>query len=299
MFNALPPAHRDQASKIERLRPELYRMLAAPAAVGFIIGWVGDDSDRRVASACIWSLLSVAGWLVNDLFTRPFAAPLHRRRYPLALVLMAGFMVAAPLSVLLNLSFGEVFRIWGIERNGLDALTSLSPGHAISSSVAPLALWLAINLMACRTNGGRLFGYDWSFAAEPEVQPAPRSPMASAQPRFLAKVRPALRGRVIAINAELHYVRVFTDRGEELIHYRFGDAVAEMQALGGLQVHRSWCVSADEIVQANSQSLALQGGLSVPVGRVYKDQVRRLAAYGSARAGKVPTGRIEFETCPQ
>lgn len=276
MINALPPALRDQASKIERLRPELYRLLAVPAAVGLLIGWIGADGERRVASACIWSILSVAGWLLNDLFTRPFVAPLHRRRYPLVVVLLAGFVVSAPLSVLLNLSFGEIFRFWGIQRNGLDALATMTVGHMISSSVAPVALWLGINLVACRSNGGMLFGRIWSAATERAPQPAPQLPVKTAQPAFLAKVRPALRGRVIAINAELHYVRVFTDRGEDLIHYRFCDAVADMEALGGLQVHRSWCVSAEEIVLRRAQSIELQGGLSVPVGRVYKRALIRL-----------------------
>lgn len=276
MINALPPAHRDQASKIERLRPELYRLLAAPAAVGFLIGWIGADSERRVAAACIWAILSVAGWLLNDLFTRPFVAPLHRRRYPLTVVLLAGFIVSAPLSILLNFSFGEIFRFWGIERNGLDALATMSVGHMISSSVAPLVLWLGINQVACRSNGGMLFGRSWPAAAGRAVHPAPQPSLQAAQPAFLAKVRPALRGRVIAINAELHYVRVFTDRGEDLIHYRFRDAVADMEALGGLQVHRSWCVSAEEVVFRSAQSIELQGGLSVPVGRVYKSALMQL-----------------------
>lgn len=276
MINALPPAHRDQAPKIARLRPELYRLLAAPAAVGFIIGWISADGERRIASACIWAILSIAGWLLNDLFTRPFVTPFHRRGYPLAFVLLAGFVVSAPLSVLLNFSFGEIFRLWGIQRNGLDALATMSLGHMITSAIAPLALWVGINLVACRSNGGALYGQAWPVGAERTSQPAIQPSTKAVQPAFLAKVRPALRGRVIAINAELHYVRVFTDRGDDLIHYRFRDAVADLQALGGLQVHRSWCVSADEIVFKCAHSVELQGGLSVPVGRVYKSALMRL-----------------------
>lgn len=276
MIIALPPAHRDLASKIDRMRPELYRLIVAPTAVGFVIGWVGSDGDQRVASACIWSILSVAGWLLNDLFTRPLVTPLHRRRYSLAVVLLAGFVVSAPFSILLNLSFGEVFRFWGMERNGLDALASMSAGQMISSAVAPLVLWMGINLLACRSSSGMLFDRFWYASSEPTSQPAHQPPSKAAQPAFLAKVRPALRGRVIAINAELHYVRVFTDRGEDLIHYRFRDAVADMQAHGGLQVHRSWCVSAEEIVARRANSVELQGGLSIPVGRVYKTAPIRL-----------------------
>jgi hypothetical protein len=279
MINALPPAQRDQASKHERLRPELYRLLATPATVGFIIGWAGAFGERRLASACLWSLLSLTGWLLNDLFTRPFAAPMHRRGYPLVAVLIAGFFLAAPLSVLLNFSFGELFRFWGFQRNGLDALASMSLAHMVNSSIAPLLLWLTLNLAACRINGGMLYGWNWSGVRELESPSPARSETAIDEPAFLRKVRPALRGRVIAINAELHYVRVFTEHGEDLIHYRFRDAVADMQALGGLQVHRSWCVSADEIAFTGAQSVALKSGLSVPVGRVYKRELMQVAGF--------------------
>lgn len=275
MIFALTPSRRAQVSNIERLRPEIYRLLVAPTLVGFVIGWCGTSGEARFASACIWAILSLAGWLLNDLFTRPFALPFHQRGWPLVSVLVAGFVVAAPLSVLLNFAFGEIFRFWGVPRNGLEALSAMSLGHMVSSTIAPIVLWLSINLAACGINGGMLFGCNWLARRESEEDAAPLASVAGGEPAFMGKVKPAVRGRVVAINAELHYVRVFTDRGEDLIHYRFCDAVADMRALGGLQVHRSWCVMADDIVSRSAQTVELQNGLSVPVGRVYKRELFR------------------------
>lgn len=255
---------------IDRLRPEFYRLVATPGVVGFTIGWVSAASDKRVVSAILWSSLSVVGWLINDLFARSLAGLLHRRRVPLPVLLLAGFFAAAPLSILLNLSFGDLFRLWGIERNGLAAIGAMSLGQIVSSAIAPLLLWLTINLAACRIQGGMLFGYGWfPDARQPprlEVRPEPKVDA----PAFMRKVKPALRGRVIAINAELHYVRVLTERGADLIHYRFRDAVTEMQALGGLQVHRSWCVAGSELTHSSAKSVTMKNGLVVPIGRTYR-----------------------------
>lgn len=275
MINAHFPFQWGQASDLERLRSELYRLLVAPAAVGFIIGWTGSVGDKRLASACIWAILSVAGWLINDLFTRPVVAPLHRRGHNLIMVLLVGFIIAAPISVLLNFSFGEVFRLWGIERNGLNALASLSLAQMASSTIAPLLLWLTINVVACRSNGGVLFGYQWHSEPKASSQFQPTPTYKASQPNFMTKVRPALRGRVIAINAELHYVRVFTEYGEDLIHYRFRDAVSDMQTFGGIQVHRSWCVAAHEVANQSARSLTLNSGLTVPIGRAFGKMVAR------------------------
>lgn len=273
MINALFPFQGGQGSDIERLRSEFYRLLVAPAAIGFIIGWTGAIGERRVASACIWSVLSVTSWLLNDLAARPIAAPLHRRGYPLIIVLLVAFGLSAPFSVLLNLSFGDVFRLWGFERNGLSSLTHLSLGQMASSTIAPLLLWLTINLVACRSNGGKLFGIVWHSEPDASSLSIPSAPQVSYQPAFMKKVRPALRGRVIAVNAELHYVRVFTEHGEDLVLYRFRDAVTDMQRLGGIQVHRSWCVTAQEVANHSARSLTLRNGFTVPIGRAFQRNV--------------------------
>jgi hypothetical protein len=69
-------------------------------------------------------------------------------------------------------------------------------------------------------------------------------PDAAFRKRLSAKRREA---RLIAVKAEDHYLRVFTDAGEELITARFADALAELAAAPGFRTHRSWWVAASAI----------------------------------------------------
>ncbi len=99
-----------------------------------------------------------------------------------------------------------------------------------------------------------------------------------AIPTFLAQ-SPGLRIEdVLALQAEEHYVRVHTQRGSELIHYRFGDAVREMADDLGLRVHRSWWVARNAVRSAKRGSrrwqLELVCDVAVPVSDSYVKAVR-------------------------
>jgi hypothetical protein len=86
--------------------------------------------------------------------------------------------------------------------------------------------------------------------------------------RLSAKRRSA---RLIAIEAEDHYVRVHTDAGSELVPMRFSDAVEELAQAHGYQLHRSWWAAADaiEAIRWNrgTGEARLAGGISAPVSR--------------------------------
>ena len=86
------------------------------------------------------------------------------------------------------------------------------------------------------------------------------------------------RATILALEAEDHYLRVHTDRGDALIHRRFSDALAEVASLDGLRVHRSWWVAKAAIEGSERDgdrlSLRLRNGLSVPVSRTYALAVR-------------------------
>ncbi|RYE02949.1 MAG: LytTR family transcriptional regulator [Sphingomonadales bacterium] len=91
-----------------------------------------------------------------------------------------------------------------------------------------------------------------------------------------ARIDPA---RLIAIEAEDHYCRVHSRDGvSALIHYRFGDALEEVAALEGAQVHRGAWVAADAIEGAARDGrrweLLLDGGRRVAVSATYLPQAR-------------------------
>jgi hypothetical protein len=99
------------------------------------------------------------------------------------------------------------------------------------------------------------------------VPPLPEAERAFRM-RLSAKRRTA---RLIAIEAEDHYVRVHTDAGCELLSMRFSEAVEELAQAHGYRLHRSWWVCADAIEgvrwKRGSGEARLTGGIVAPVSR--------------------------------
>ncbi|MNQ14858.1 LytTr DNA-binding domain protein [compost metagenome] len=95
---------------------------------------------------------------------------------------------------------------------------------------------------------------------------------AATAPELARRLPPELGAAVIALSAEDHYLRVYTERGDALIHYRFSDAVRALGA-AGVQVHRSWWVAKNAVErierEASRHVLVLIGGVRVPVSRTY------------------------------
>ena len=104
-------------------------------------------------------------------------------------------------------------------------------------------------------------------------------PLPNADAKFRLRLSGKLRyARLIAVEAQDHYLKVHTDAGSELIALRFRDAVHELGAVHGFRVHRSWWIAADAILagkwRRNVGELQLAGGLRVPVSRSYAPLLR-------------------------
>ncbi len=78
-------------------------------------------------------------------------------------------------------------------------------------------------------------------------------------------------GPVLALQSEDHYVRVHGERRSHLILIRLRDAITLMPVDAGLQVHRSWWVAKDAVVQSRREGrsalLFLADGTAIPVSR--------------------------------
>lgn len=102
----------------------------------------------------------------------------------------------------------------------------------------------------------------------------------AAEPvKFVERLPLRLRAsRLIAVEAEDHYLRVHTDQGSDLILMRLSDAVAELEGLEGAQTHRSWWVAKDAVRAASRGDgraiLTLDGGMTAPVSRSYSRALR-------------------------
>ncbi len=108
----------------------------------------------------------------------------------------------------------------------------------------------------------------------------PASPDAPP-PELRAKLPPRLaRARLIAVEAEDHYLRIHTDAGSDLIHMSLSSALAALKDRDGLQVHRSWWVARRAVEAARWRKgrgvLTLTGGIEAPVSESRAAAVRAL-----------------------
>ena len=97
------------------------------------------------------------------------------------------------------------------------------------------------------------------------------TPEGDPQSGFLRRLPLPLRGPLVRLEAQDHYLNVVTTRGSQLILMRLGEAVAELRGAGGLMVHRSHWVALDRVVghrrEGGRDLLEMEDGAMVPVSR--------------------------------
>ena len=252
-----------------------------PAFIAFISGWnrmlLGPDSDRAFALA-FWFALQFMIWYgaLGGTYLSYWA--LRRWRPPLWLNLLLGVIIGW---LILVQPIGA-FVSWGLEASG-QTWDPIPPGFtwpfavAILNGVVPGTIrGLAAKYIVDRGLEMPRFRYEET----PASNQASASPSPSALgPPLLLRLPPAMRGAVLYLKAEDHYVEVRTDKGRHLIHSRLKDAVTQMAGTEGLQVHRSYWVTRDSIVSLDKDghgyALHLVDGDTIPVGRTYLKDVRQ------------------------
>ena len=122
---------------------------------------------------------------------------------------------------------------------------------------------------------------DRAEAPHPEASADATGSSNAGPPRLLERVKPGTRGPLQSLQAQDHYVEITTARGQELILMRLADAIAELDGVDGMQVHRSWWVSKsaidDVLRNGHKMDLRLRDGRIVPVGRSRQKDVARWA----------------------
>ena len=110
--------------------------------------------------------------------------------------------------------------------------------------------------------------------------PLPLSEVAEerAEVLLLRRLKPENRGPVLHMTVADHYTEVTTSRGRELVLLRFSDALEELGATAGLQVHRSHFVAdihVDRLLRAEGRlAILMKDGREIPVSRSRTEAVR-------------------------
>lgn len=114
------------------------------------------------------------------------------------------------------------------------------------------------------------------FNIETEEEAIPEA-TATATAGLIEGTRLPPDAKLIAIKAEQHYIKLWSDKGTDLVRYRFRDVSDTLADCKGAQVHRSWWVNLDD-VQSYRQAgrkleLVIDDDLRVPVSLSYKNAV--------------------------
>ena len=113
----------------------------------------------------------------------------------------------------------------------------------------------------------------------------------SVPPRLVSRLPRAGAGQLIRLSARNHYVDVVTDKGTSSLLIRMADAIAELDGVDGLRVHRShwvaaWAVRGHER-QGDKRVLILADGARIPVSRnLQRDVAARGFLYALTGTGR-------------
>lgn len=197
-----------------------------------------------------WLIIMLAGSAWGQLCQLWLARSLFLKGRPWLHIFALTCLVAGPMCLFVWAATGLLFyrKMFPIGHLGL----LIVPVVTVSAAVCTLVVML-----------GRAVPVQTRAAADPALQA-----------KFTERLPLRIRGaRIIAVEAEDHYLRVHTDHGTDLILMRLTDALRELEGLEGAQTHRSWWVAKDAVRGSSRKdgraTLVLDGGLTAPVSRRY------------------------------
>lgn len=232
-----------------------FRGLAVTLAAGLFLafsGAFGTDEAPLPLRLAYWLTVMFAGYIWGALVTGLF---IRRGRLRSGNLWLDGGLAALTMSVPFTLV------VWGATRTMLGSDIPLAGLPYLFGYVLLVSIALTgINILM-------------------ETRRTSVTHSAAAPPKFLERLPLKLRGaEVWAVEAEDHYLRLHTSRGQDLILLRLADAVSELEGIEGAQVHRSWWVARDAIADARRAdgraTLTLKDGAEVPVSRTYAKMLR-------------------------
>jgi hypothetical protein len=276
------------AERLTRHRVLVFFVLL-PIGLAVMSGWMqpGRSAGWPLALAlAYYSAINVGSFLGGYVATRLIGPRLARMRAPYWLILIAGFLAGCHLGVIAAQGFVLTLRAVAADLPGLSPLPQLM-GDVDTLFIA-IPIWLACNLAAQLLTGGPTYGHPTGYGflrAGTEESTSGDDALrqaAAAEARLIARLRPAARGALVAMRSEQNYVRVYTERGEDLILASLAGLAAELGA-SGVQVHRSWWVASAAVTGLrrgpNGQdAVLLTAGLEAPIGRTFRrETLARLA----------------------
>ncbi|MCE2750175.1 MAG: LytTR family transcriptional regulator [Rhodobacter sp.] len=198
---------------------------------------------------------------------------------PLLLVLAGGVIGALVFAMLSLFVLEQVLRFSASDLGGDDATLGEFFNEFRSSGGQVVLFWVLLNaprlLMLSQQQNAR----------QDPVQPRTDGPAEADKGKvdpdlveLLARMPVNLGRDIVALSAELHYLRVYTTQGNTLILMSFSRAVSAVRIIPGMVVHRSHWVALKHVESLQGQGAALVcklvTGLVVPVSRTNRAALR-------------------------
>ncbi|MFC3726049.1 LytTR family DNA-binding domain-containing protein [Neoaquamicrobium sediminum] len=233
---------------------EMQRVAASPlpwaalAGAALVLGMVGPfgtyESLRLPARLAYWAAIVVSTYFLGFAVVSLLEKAIFAKRPGPAGFALIGAMAGVPVALF----------VWVLNRlvYGTDVVFLL-----------PLTLY--VMAIAAVSSGVIAF-----FSARLAHAPAPAQPSAQ-RPKLIERLQPRLRGKLLYLSMQDHYVEVVTDKGSELILMRMSDAVDETAPVEGLQIHRSYWVASNAVTGTTRRDgrliLRMSDGAELPVSR--------------------------------
>jgi hypothetical protein len=228
-------------------------LLVMLAAATFLAsaGAFGSGTGALPLRFAYWLVLMILGWLWGIVVSCFFFPRPQRGSKVWLRVILSSLTIALPFSAVV--AFAGVIAFGN--RYTLTRIPTL-----VAEVTAVTLVMVSINVLVGRSQEGAT-----SASAEPA--------------KFLERLPLKLRGAEIwAVEAEDHYLRLHTSKGQDLILMRLADAIGELEGIEGAQAHRSGWVARDAITEAERgdgrATLTLKDGSRVPVSRTYARLMR-------------------------
>ena len=251
-------AAQDQTERLRLVR-QIIVDLSVLAVIGIVLGFLaplGTGYMGLGSRIAYWVVLALAGYL----FYKPIGA----------IVLNAAPKLDLPgwsmwVSSVLIASIPMATLVWLV--NGLMGQLRAPPvdvalAHYFAVCLVGAVVTLLFNLLPATSTDVVEAGMPTSQAS---TKPGP------VATRFFDRLPPELGTELLALEMEDHYVRAHTALGSDLVLMRLRDAMAELDGIEGMHVHRSWWVARHAVSEVKRDGrnlrLVLENGLEAPVSR--------------------------------
>lgn len=258
--------------------PKFWIVLAAAIAVLTVSGPFGTSHTLKLSDRLVyWAFIALTTFVLGFCTTTFFGRMLFRWIKYDVIAFMAGGVAAGPVVGMF---------VWVVNGQVFDEQFSTYQNFATFmayATVIAVSVALMFSLFAPKATDTSDSATKSAGTGDEPVAPnlgqgeASRQDGPSVQVAFINRLPKHLGQDLISLEAQDHYVQATTTQGNAMVLIRFGDAMAEMEGMAGLQVHRSWWVATRHVKALERKQskliLTLSNDVRVPVSRSFAKAV--------------------------